>query len=92
MDSLLEQLYWGNLQPDTTPLKSRAQLRREAEKQLELSEKFSALLSPAAAEAYEEMSTYQNEIEGNTDARRFAVGFKLGALFMVEIFAGFPEE
>ena len=86
MDNLIKELFWGNLQFDTMQLKSDKQMRMEAKKKLELSEKFGSLLSEAAAEAYEELSSYENETDGDLEALRFVSGFKTGALFMMEIF------
>ena len=81
MESLLEQLYWGDLRPVATPPKKR----EDEEKMRALNEKFRSLIDAAAWEAYEEMDTLQNKIEGDLDAWRFANGFKLGALLMMEI-------
>jgi len=86
VDNLIKELFWGNLQPHTMQIKSDERRREEAKKNHELSEKFSLLLSEAAAEAYEELSSYESETNGDLEALRFVSGFKMGALFMIEIF------
>ena len=85
MDNLLEQFYWGKLQPDTMTRKGRRRFREESEKYLELEEKFQALIGEAAAEAYEELTSHHNGLQADKEAMVFAGGFKLGALFMIEV-------
>lgn len=91
MQSILEELYSGNIRPDVkfygkdSPFVQAARLRNES------FEKLTALLNESEKELFEKYSDAQADIDSITCYSNFTYGFKLGSLLMIEIFMGKGE-
>lgn len=91
VESILEELYYGNICPDTkvcehdSPFVQAARLKR---KNLD---KLTAVLDDSAKELFEKYCDAQEEMEEITRYGTFTYALKFGILLMIEIFMGKEE-
>lgn len=88
MESILGQLYMGNIQPAERSY-SRGRVRKKlADEFLEKQTAFRAMLSPELLALSEEVSDANYAVIGEDYKTSFIDGFRLGALTMLEVLLG----
>ena len=88
MNSLLKELWYGNLTPSEAPTVETAQEKRIKEEYWEITEKFESLLSKEQVAFFEKREDISAEIRSMGETNAFADGFCLGARLMIEVLDG----
>ena len=83
MKSILEELYYGEIDPNTTHFKDNSAIEIISENE----EKLIKLLDEPEKSMFMDYSLAQSEITGLTAITKFITGFKLGALLMIDVFS-----
>lgn len=92
MKSILEEFYYGNIDPGTAELSRTAKYDRALEKIIASEEKLLKLLNEPEKLLFNEFSEAQEEMHESFIAEKFSLGFKLGVLFMTEVFTKPPTK
>ena len=91
MQSILENLYFGNIRPDSrlhgkdSPYVKAVQLRQE------YYEKLISTLDESEKELFDKYQEAQGELEWMSLYNTYTYALKFGALFMTEIFTGIDQ-
>jgi len=91
MKSVLEELYLGNIDPNTAYFKRDSDFGRAMGRIAENEDQLLKRLHEPEKTMFAAFSDAQAEINSLTATEKFSVGFKLGALLMVEVFTGKEE-
>lgn len=85
MARVLEELYYGNINPNTKSFKSGSGFQKAMRTVSENEEKLLLLLTGKEKELFLDLMNAQSEILGMTSLETFIEGFRLGAKFGIEI-------
>lgn len=88
MKSILAEFYLGNIDPNTYYIKPGSELDRTMKAVSDHEERLSALLHGAEKAMFLAFVSAQLEPQGLIEIDKFSCGFRLGALFMQEVFTG----
>jgi len=88
MKSVLEELYPGNIDPDTAYFERDSAFGRAMGRIAENEDQLLKKLHEPEKGMFTAFSDAQAEINSLTAMEKFSVGFKLGALLMAEVFTG----
>lgn len=91
MASILEELYSGNIRPDSRMYGQDSPFVQAARLKHDNLEKLMAALDDSEKELFEKYCDAQGEIEGITRYDTFTYALKFGILLMVEVFMGKGE-
>ncbi|MCL2566126.1 MAG: hypothetical protein FWE24_10055 [Defluviitaleaceae bacterium] len=91
MKSILEELYYGNIDPCTSGFKIDSDYGRALKKAYESEEKLLKLLDEPAKLIFKDFTDTQIDIAALASAEKFTMGFKLGTLLTIEIFTNSPN-
>ena len=81
--SILEDLYFGNIDPNTG-----GHCQKAAETASATEDRLMALLTCKERDLFIDYANANAEINGATAVEKFTLGFRLGALFLVDVFTG----
>jgi len=91
MQSVLEELYYGNIRPDSRMYAKDSPFVQAARLKSRNLDKLMASLNDSEKELFEKYCDAQGEIEGITRYDTFSYALKFGILLMVEVFMGKSE-
>ena len=91
MRSVLEELYYGNIRPDSKFYEQDSPFVKAARVKSDSMDKLMASLDDVEKEFFEKYREAQGDIEGITRFDTFTYAIKFGVLLMVEIFMGKGE-
>ena len=91
MGSILEELYCGNIRPDTKTYGQDSPFVKLARLKSKNLDKLMTVLDDSEKELFEKYCDAQGEIEGITRYDTFTYALKFGVMLMVEIFMGNEE-
>ena len=91
MDSVIQQLYMGTLSPGLKSWDAGAAYQRQAEEVVKLEETLLCSLSSAQKELFYKLNELQGELLSLETTDNFVDGFRLGALFLLDILKGEKE-
>lgn len=91
MKSILEELYLGNIDPNTTFFKHNSAFGKAMKRVSDNEDKLLKLLDEPAKTMFSDFSCAQMEVNSLTVIEKFSIGFKLGVLFMAEVFSSKEE-
>jgi len=91
MTSILEELYLGNIRPDSRMYGQDSHFVQAARLKHDNLEKLMAALNDSEKELFEKYCDAQGEIEGITRYDTYTYALKFGILLMVEVFMGKGE-
>ena len=91
MKSILEELYYGNINPNTETHRKSSTSDKSSNICLDLYEKLSTTLNESQKELLEKLLEAEGEAEELLCCNKFTYGVKFGALFMTEIFTGMNQ-
>jgi len=91
MSSVLEELYYGNIRPDSRVYAKDSPFVQLARLKSRNLDKLMASLNDSEKEIFEKYCEAQGEIEGITRYDTFSYALKFGMLLMVEVFMGKGE-
>ena len=86
MNSILEELYMGNIGFDSGHHGPNSPFVKAAKRKLDSMEKLSATLNEAEKELFEQYCEAEGDIEGITRYDTYTRALKFGILLMIEIF------
>ena len=91
MSKVLEELYYGNIQPNSKRYGQDSPFVKAAKlKNIHL-EKLMASLNDAEKDIFEKYCEAKGDIEEISRQDNFTYGFKLGTMLMIETFMGIGE-
>lgn len=85
MKNLIEELYFGNLDPSTCYNKKTDGVTKIID---ECEQKLEVILSEKEKHILNEYSDAQSQLLGNTSVENFTKGFRMGAVLMMDILCG----
>ena len=88
MKSVLEALAYGEISPLASTAKWDSNYCRVIESIVEYEDKLSYMLDGEARELLKKFSAAYSEANGTANVDSFICGYRLGALMMIEVFAG----
>ena len=88
MPNILEDLYYGNLSPCQRAVRPDSKIRKLIQKQSDLETKLSASLTEDQRATFEQYLSVSADLLDADCLDNFITGFRLGARFTHEIFAG----
>ena len=88
MSSILEELYLGNIRPDTTLYTHNPRYIKVAKIREEIYESLSATLTESEKKLLDRYIEAEKEMDAISHYNTFAYALKFGAVFMSEIFTG----
>lgn len=88
MESILRELYHGNIRPDSRIYGQDSPFVKAARLKHDNLEKLMTVLNDSEKEIFEQYCEAQGEIEGITRYDTFTYALKFGMLLMVEVFMG----
>ena len=91
MENIIEELYFGNLNPQAASPERREALERVTERAQEQEELLLGLLSGEDKERFARYVDIRDEQLGEFSADSFVIGFRMGARFAVDTFLGGEE-
>jgi len=91
MTSILEELYLGNIRPDSRMYGQDSLFVQAARLKHDNLEKLMAALNDSEKELFEKYCDAQGEIEGITRYDTYTYALKFGILLMAEVFMGKSE-
>jgi len=91
MKSVLEELYMGNIDPNTSYFERNSAYGKVIGRINETEDKLLKLLNESEKSMFTAFSVAQMELDSLTAIEKFSIGFKLGTLLMVEVFTGKGE-
>lgn len=91
MQSVLEQLYFGNIRPDSKTYGQDSPFVKAAELKSRNLDDLMNLLDTPGKEAFEKYCDAQGDIEGITQYNTFTYALKFGVLLMTEVFMNSGE-
>ena len=86
MKNILEELYYGNIRPDTRYYSQNSEFVELARLKTVNQDKLLALLNDNGKDLFEKYSEAQSDMEDMIRYSNFTYGFKLGVLLMAEAF------
>lgn len=84
MKKVLEDLYFGEIEPNVSDCKDNPQLQKSIQIVSENEDVLLKLLEGKERELFLDLVNAQSEVDGNTAAISFIDGFKLGARIIAE--------
>ena len=88
MPNILEDLYYGNISPCQRAVRPGSKVRKLMQKQSDFETKLSELLTEEQREIFEQYLSVSADLLDANCLDNFITGFRLGARFTHEIFAG----
>lgn len=88
MQTILRAIAIGNLRMGAESMEHSPELKSAMKKVCELEETFSAVLNDSEKVLLEKLKDAQGDVNEGDSRQSFINGFRLGALVMVEVFAG----
>jgi len=88
MKSVLEELYTGNIDPNTSYFERNSAYGKVMGRISENEDKLLKLLNEPEKSMFMAFMGAQMELDSLTAIEKFSIGFKLGTLLMVEVFTG----
>lgn len=88
MSSIIEQLYLGNVRPDSFLYSDDSSLSKAINHKGKCMEELTTKLDDSAKELFNKYCNAQADVDDITQYGTFSYALKLGALLMVEIFTG----
>ncbi len=85
MTSLLEQLFWGELNPSEEHIPYSIEYQQNTEAAAEREEKLKTMLDDSQQELLSDLLDAWTALSGEEEQTRFEQGFKLGVRFTREI-------
>ena len=84
--SILEELYFGKLDPNTVSFDRSSCYGKATQTIVDHENKLMELLEGKEKELFTDFSNAHCELNGITAVNKFTLGFRLGALVMVDVF------
>ena len=84
MRNTLEDLYYGNITPNTQDMAPNSELKRAADRVARFENQLTERLDEAGQAVLEKLIESQQEIDSITAMENFILGFRLGAKIMME--------
>lgn len=91
MKSILEELYYGNIDPNVTSFSRYPQYGKAMKVINENEDKLFKLLNEPEKNLFSDYPNAQMEVLGLTALHKFSIGFKIGTLLAMEIIANKEE-
>ena len=88
MPNILEDLYYGNISPCQRAIRPNSKVQKLMQKQSDLETKLSESFSEEQREIFEQYRSGSADLLDANCLDSFITGFRLGARFTHEIFAG----
>lgn len=92
MMNILEELYYGNVNPDTEYFDKQSQLGHAMKVLTSKEEELLSMLNNSEKEVFKKFQNAQATVTTLTEIRKFMSGFKLGAQIMLEAMKPFDED
>lgn len=84
METILEKLYFGEIQPNSQLENLNPDLSKKVGEFTEMSEELISILSDSEKKLLHKLINTQSEIEGNIAVDNFVHGFKMGVKIMAQ--------
>lgn len=84
MRNTLEDLYYGNIAPNTKDMAPNSELKRATDRVARFEKQLTQQLDEAAQAVLAKLIESQQEIDSITALENFILGFRLGAKLMME--------
>ncbi|MCI9368652.1 MAG: hypothetical protein HFF19_10330 [Oscillospiraceae bacterium] len=84
MRNTLEDLYYGNIAPNTQDMAPNSELKRATDRVARFEKQLTQQLDEAAQAVLAKLIESQQEIDSITALENFILGFRLGAKLMME--------
>jgi len=91
MQSVMEELYYGNIRPTERNYRKNSPFVRAAKLTSDIYEKLMVLLNEEQKELFEKYCDAQEELESITRYDTFSYALKFGILLIAETFVGMRE-
>ena len=88
MESVIEELYYGNITPVERAYRRNSEYAHVLQLAARNEEKLSETLTEAQKETFEKFKDGTSELNGMTEVTAFTLGFKLGLRLTAEAFIG----
>lgn len=88
MQTILTAIAEGNLRMGTETMEPNSELERAVNRVCRLEAELSAILNDSGKELLEKLDDSQSEVSQSSSQQSFINGFRLGALVIMEVFAG----
>ncbi len=88
MNSILEELYMGNISFDSGQYGPNSPFVKAAKRKVDSMEQLAATLNEAEKELFEQYCEAEGDIEGITRYDTYTRALKFGILLMIEVFRG----
>lgn len=88
MQMILTAIAEGNLRMGTETMEHNSELERAVNRVCRLEAELSAILNDSGKELLEKLDDSQSEVSQSNSQQSFINGFRLGALVIMEVFAG----
>ncbi len=86
MKSILEELYYGNLNPSGRFFKPDSEHYRVSNSFAEASDKFRSMLDESQKKAYEDVQAARYKVDNMELTDKFIYGFRMGLLMAMEAY------
>ena len=91
MDSIIEELFYGNIRPDSRRYGPDSPFVQAARLKNQNLDKLMAVMDEQEKDLFEKYCEAQGEIENITHYGTFTYALKFGILLMIEVFTGIDE-
>ena len=92
MESIIEELYYGNITPSERSFRRTGEYAHILQLVTRNEEKLTETLTEAQKETFEKFKDSTSEISSMTEVTAFTLGFKLGLRLTAETFIGGDSE
>ena len=92
MESIIEELYYGNITPAERSFRRTGEYAHILQLVTQNEEKLTETLTEAQKETFEKFKNSTSEISSMTEVTAFTLGFKLGLRLTAEAFIGGNDE
>ena len=92
MESIIEDLYYGNITPSERSCRMSGEYAHILQLVAKNEEKLAETLTEAQKETFEKFKDGTSELNGMTEVTAFTIGFKLGLRLTAEAFIGSDQK
>ena len=86
MKNFIEELYYGNIDPQARGFTNNSSIKKAYDKITELEKQLNERLDIDEQELFKSFITINSEITAESELDKFIVGFRLGARFVYDTF------
>lgn len=87
MSNFIEELYYGNLEPQSTTSVLNYKMKKQLDKLVQKEEALRGKINDETKELFESYTNAYNEFLSTCCADSFVIGFKFGGKFAIDTFA-----